>query len=1061
MIISTNLSSLITQSSLKYSTLKLNEAIERLTTGYKINHAKDNAAGYGIVQNMTTKLGSLSVAEDNASMALDLLSTVESTLSIVTSHVQRIRDLSEIAANETYSEESRAALQAEINSRLAEVDRIFESAEYNDLDLFSLAKDYGLSIMSAEVERIADETTTFQQLGITSTRFSVYDSSNTLLEEYTLDSDSTLGDFLDALKSQGFTTSINNGIISISSSSGKYITGSLADDLGITTNSTTVIDSSTMSSTLALTGTSTSTADVDTTFGELGISDSRCVVKNSGNSSIKTITVKSTDTLDSFITQLASRSITASLTDGVMSFVSDSGYTITGNLANSLGVVQNCVTTTISSTQTGSFYETRYSIRCDSTTETGTSTVSTGQFKAKPSVTDTENLISVSEATETVLQGTYKICTTEDLVKLSTMQNAGMVTSGRTYDSTFVLANDIDMSGIDWKPIGYDSTVAFLVFDGNGYTINNLTSSQGGLFMNTSNVTVRNLGLSNVDINTTSDTGGIAANFDGGEIFNCFVSGEITSTGEGGGLVNCARFTTISKCYADVDITAEFVVGGLCGTLSDSTLSSCFTTGSITGTGQALGAVGVGGVCGKVDGDSILSNLRSDCSINVGKVQNGGGIIGRFDIGDGNSSCGLRNLYFNGSISADGVYEQTIGSISASGYIASMSNIKNLNSSLSIPAIGVVYMQNLSSSVTLGSRDITSGNVLLQKDDGTTQTIYIDATKTFGDLTTQLTSYGFDVRSIKSGYEFKFSSSSGMHLVALDGGSNLVDKLYLSQSRDKSYTNTMSTTLGFTGTATITNSSTLSSLPSYNHGSGSLGIHLANGTTTTIQLNETDTLSDLFSKLTPYGITGSITDGKVTFSSSSDAYLESISGGSSLLSSLNLGALTQIQKVEHKNSPSNQLSYTTSDTPGPTTPPQPGPPPNPDNKPGNSPDFIFGGIGGDPDSSISIDLNFDFNLSVDVSTSEGARKALEDLDTILSELNTKQTEIGSASNRFLSVLEEISIQYENLVSSLSTLRDADIAEVSSDYIKWQILQQASATLLSTANQAPAVALGLL
>ena len=76
-------------------------------------------------------------------------------------------------------------------------------------------------------------------------------------------------------------------------------------------------------------------------------------------------------------------------------------------------------------------------------------------------------------------------------------------------------------------------------------------------------------------------------------------------------------------------------------------------------------------------------------------------------------------------------------------------------------------------------------------------------------------------------------------------------------------------------------------------------------------------------------------------------------------------------------------------------------------------------------------------------------------------LSLKYTEYGTIQNRLTSVLEEISTQYENLVSSRSTLQDADIAEVSSEYIRQQILQQASATLLATANQSPSIALQLI
>ncbi len=69
--------------------------------------------------------------------------------------------------------------------------------------------------------------------------------------------------------------------------------------------------------------------------------------------------------------------------------------------------------------------------------------------------------------------------------------------------------------------------------------------------------------------------------------------------------------------------------------------------------------------------------------------------------------------------------------------------------------------------------------------------------------------------------------------------------------------------------------------------------------------------------------------------------------------------------------------------------------------------------------------------------------------------------MGALQNRLESVLEEISIKYDNLVSSYSTIKDADVAEESSEYIRNQILQQAATTLMATANQTPAIALQLL
>ena len=120
------------------------------------------------------------------------------------------------------------------------------------------------------------------------------------------------------------------------------------------------------------------------------------------------------------------------------------------------------------------------------------------------------------------------------------------------------------------------------------------------------------------------------------------------------------------------------------------------------------------------------------------------------------------------------------------------------------------------------------------------------------------------------------------------------------------------------------------------------------------------------------------------------------------------------------------------------------------------------GINSGASSQISIDTEFNMRLSaLNVSTSEAARKALAKIDNLLSIVTSKQTEYGAAYNRLESAMETIGVSIDNLTSSLSTLRDADIAEVSSDYIRQQILQQASATLLATANQTPSFALQLL
>ncbi len=134
--INTNLSSLIAQRSLNNSTLLLNQAIERMTTGYKINHAKDNAANYAIATDMTTKIGAYQVAEDNTAMGMDLVRTADDTLSVISSNLNRLRALAEQAANGTYGKQSINAINTEAKAIIEEMYRIKNNAEYNGQKLF-------------------------------------------------------------------------------------------------------------------------------------------------------------------------------------------------------------------------------------------------------------------------------------------------------------------------------------------------------------------------------------------------------------------------------------------------------------------------------------------------------------------------------------------------------------------------------------------------------------------------------------------------------------------------------------------------------------------------------------------------------------------------------------------------------------------------------------------------------------------------------------------------------------------------------------------------------------
>ena len=134
--INTNIPSLIAQRSLNNSTKLLNQAIERMTTGFKINHASDNAANFSITTNMGVKLSSYAVAEDNVAMGLDLLSTAGGSLDLISDKLTRLRALAEQSANGTYGEQSLKAINSEANAIVDEIERIYSTAEYNGIKLF-------------------------------------------------------------------------------------------------------------------------------------------------------------------------------------------------------------------------------------------------------------------------------------------------------------------------------------------------------------------------------------------------------------------------------------------------------------------------------------------------------------------------------------------------------------------------------------------------------------------------------------------------------------------------------------------------------------------------------------------------------------------------------------------------------------------------------------------------------------------------------------------------------------------------------------------------------------
>ena len=133
--INTNLASLTAQRNLSAATGSMNKAMERLTTGYRINSGADDAAGSAVSNLMEAQISAYDVAESNTQMGLSLLDTAEGVLDIVGDYVQRIRDLTEQAANGTYGTASMQAIRTEVQQRMLEINRLCSVIDFNGIQL--------------------------------------------------------------------------------------------------------------------------------------------------------------------------------------------------------------------------------------------------------------------------------------------------------------------------------------------------------------------------------------------------------------------------------------------------------------------------------------------------------------------------------------------------------------------------------------------------------------------------------------------------------------------------------------------------------------------------------------------------------------------------------------------------------------------------------------------------------------------------------------------------------------------------------------------------------------
>jgi flagellin len=168
--INTNVEAFNAHRQLSGTSEKLGKAMERLSSGYRINRAADDAAGLAITEKLRGQIGGLEQAQRNAQDAISLVQTAEGNLQEVHSMLQRVRELAVQYKNGALSTTDRMAIQSEVNMLASEVERIGASAQFNGILLLSAPAKITFQVGAADGEVITVSTISLGQ-GVPTTAF--------------------------------------------------------------------------------------------------------------------------------------------------------------------------------------------------------------------------------------------------------------------------------------------------------------------------------------------------------------------------------------------------------------------------------------------------------------------------------------------------------------------------------------------------------------------------------------------------------------------------------------------------------------------------------------------------------------------------------------------------------------------------------------------------------------------------------------------------------------------------------------------------------------------------
>ena len=686
-------------------------------------------------------------------------------------------------------------------------------------------------------------------------------------------------------------------------------------------------------------------------------------------------------------------------------------------------------------------------------------------------------LSGVSSSTR-IRDGQYSITTLEEFEQFAEMSRAAKIQGGE-----FVLGADIDLSsysaGEGFIPIaaGINSSADFKCeFNGNGHTISNLyinrpDTDNVGLFSLMCDV--KNLCLTNVDVIGGKSTGALMgyAFSNSPEISNCYIaSGSVNGTTGVGGLVG--HFSDIDgnilNCYSDAEVSGETKAGGLLGEiyLPNGSVINSFSHGNVTASSDyAGGLIGYtervslencyaeGNITGKRFVGGVVGYAMELIAVNCfakGKVT-GTSMVGGFAGYAGGNRSGniIENCY---------AYGEVIGEESVGGFAGLTSGSTNGNGLIlkACHALG-----NVTATQQVGG---LVGNFSFHNSVyNCSATGTVKGTSCVGGLIGD----GYAMKEIKNCYSTGDVIAKGNFVGGIIGrtsNSNDTDITGCYSTGNISGVERVGGVMGFCDTIlSLSDCYSTGNISGQKDVGGVVGYLFwmrgpMTGCSSQGRVSGDTNIGGLVGQISSFldlSIDNCISSAEVSGNNSAGSFIGRIeelktisvtncktaaldldtigSTSSSISNEVLQNMLNGIEVVEVERVDPSKIKIT-----------------------------LQVGINSDANSKLTFNTSFsaeviDALLDIDILNTS----ALEVLDFFVNEVNQKQVEYGAVENRLQSALEQISVSYDNLVSTQSTIRDADIAEESSSYIRNQILQQAASTLMATANQTPAIALQLL